>query len=174
MIDEPSTDEVKDVYAHFGLAYYSSSVLEHEIANAIFTLELLEARVGVKTQEEWGAVVDTHFEESFEKTLGKLKTRLAGHQQRSLTLASVMPYLERCVAERNFLAHHFWRESAAQWFTRKGREFMVQRLEKARELFSETDKKLEAAIQPFAHRFGFTAELERRELELIKREAREA
>jgi hypothetical protein len=67
MIDEPSTDEVKDVYAHFGLAYYSSSVLEHGIANAIFTLELLEARVGVKTQEEWGAVVDKHFEESFEK-----------------------------------------------------------------------------------------------------------
>jgi hypothetical protein len=71
MIDEPSVDEAKDLYAHFGLAFYCSSVLEHGIANAILILELLEGRGGAKTLEMWEALVDKHFEESFEKTLGQ-------------------------------------------------------------------------------------------------------
>ena len=171
MIDEPSVDEAKDLYAHFGLAFYCSSVLEHGIANAILILELLEGRGGAKTLEMWEALVDKHFEESFEKTLGKLKNHLARHQQRSPTLARVMADLERCVDERNFLAHGFWREHAVQWFTRKGRASMVQRLEKARELFSETDKNLEAAIQPFANHYGLTVDVQRLGLELIKLEA---
>jgi hypothetical protein len=70
------------------------------------------------------------------------------------------------------LAHHFWRECATQWFTAAGREGMVQRLEEARDLFSETDSKLEAAIRPFAIRYGFTPDVERLGMELIKREAR--
>jgi len=47
---------------------------------------------------------------------------------------------------------------------------MAQRLEQARDLFLETDKKLDAAIQPFAGRFGITFDVQRHELELVKRE----
>ena len=140
MSNEPSAEEGKELYAHFGLTSYCSSVLEHGIANAILILELLEGRGGAKTREEWEALVDKHFEESFQKTLGNLKNHLARHQQHSSALARVMTNLERCVDERNFLTHHFWREYASQWFTREGRASMIQRLEKAREPFSETDK----------------------------------
>jgi hypothetical protein len=171
MIDEPTDDEAKELYAHFGLAFYCSSVLEHGIANAILILELLEGRGGAKTRAEWEAHVNKHFEDSFAKTLGKLKNQLARHHERSPVIANVMTDLERCVDERNFLAHHFWRERATYWYTQKGRASMVQRLEEARELFSDTDRKLEAAIQPFADRYGFTPDVQRYELELIKREA---
>jgi hypothetical protein len=70
MTDEPTGDEAKELYAHFGLAFYCSSVLEHGVANAIFVLELLEGRGGAKTREDWEALVDKHFEDSFAKTLG--------------------------------------------------------------------------------------------------------
>jgi hypothetical protein len=51
---------------------------------------------------------------------------------------------------------------------------MVHRLEKARDLFRETDKKLAAAMQPFADRHGLTVDVTRSELERMKREANEA
>jgi len=41
MIDDPSSEEAKELYAHFGLAFYCSSVLEHGVANAIFIFELI-------------------------------------------------------------------------------------------------------------------------------------
>jgi hypothetical protein len=48
---------------------------------------------------------------------------------------------------------------------------MIQRLQQARELFSETDEELTTAIQPFADRYGLTADVQRYKLELIKRAA---
>jgi hypothetical protein len=171
MIEDPTDDEVKELYAHFGLAYYCSGVLEYGIANALLILELLEGRAGAKTREEWEALVDKHFEESFEKTLGKLKNHLARHQERSPMLSNLMPDLDRCVCERNFLAHRFWREHATRWFTRRGRERMIHRLAEARELFSETDRKLETVMRPFKERNGFTPDLERATMELMRAEA---
>src|ERR1700720_658414 len=172
MIDDPSSEETKELYAHFGLAFYCSSVLEHGVANAIFILELMDKRTEVKTREEWETLVDNHFENSFAKTLGRLNNQLVRHQGRSPALASLIIDLDKCVEERNFLAHHFWREYATHWFTATGRKGMVQRLEEARDLFSETDSKLEAAIRPFAAGYGFTPDVERIGMELIRREAK--
>ncbi|MFI5022839.1 MAG: hypothetical protein ACHQRJ_14465 [Alphaproteobacteria bacterium] len=174
MTDEPTGDEAKEIYAHFGLAFSCSSVLEHGVANALLVLELLEGRGGAKTRKDWEALVDKHFEDSFAKTLGKLIDRLARHHARSPALAAIVPDLKSCVTERNFLAHHFWREHAVHWFAPKGRASMIHRLEAARDLFTETDKKLSAAIQPISYRHGITADVKRYELELIKREASRA
>ena len=88
-------------------------------------------------------------------------------------LSNLMPDLDRCVCEGNFSAHRFWREHATHWFTRRGRERMIQRLAEARELFSETDRKLETVTRPFKERYGITPDLERTTMELIAREARD-
>ena len=62
MIDDPSSEEAKELYAHFGLAFYCSSVLEHGVANAIFILELMDKGREVKTRQEWETLVDNQFE----------------------------------------------------------------------------------------------------------------
>jgi len=67
MIEEPSDDEAKGVYAHFGLAFYCARALEYGIANALLVLNLMEKRVSVKTSEEWENLVDKDFDGSFEK-----------------------------------------------------------------------------------------------------------
>ncbi len=169
--DDPTGEEAKELYAHFGLAFYCSNILEHGIVNAIFILEMMEKRRDVKTRHEWEALVDNHFENSFACTLGRLKNQVVRHRERSAALASLTADLDKCLEVRNFLAHHFWRDYAAQWFTADGRAAMVQRLEEARDLFSDTDRKLEAAIQPFADRYGFTPDVQHHTFELIKREA---
>lgn len=53
MIDETSDEEAKELYAHFGLAFYCSSVFEHGVINVLFILEFLEGRSGVQTQQQW-------------------------------------------------------------------------------------------------------------------------
>ena len=171
MSGEPTSDEAKELYAHFGLAFYCSSVLEHGVANAILALELLNGRGGAKSRAEWESLVDKHFEDSFAKTLGRLIRQFARHHERSPALAGINTDLEKCVAERNFLAHHFWRGYAEHWLTSDGRASMIQRLERARDLFAETDKKLEAAIQPLEVRHGITPEVVRQEMERISRNA---
>jgi hypothetical protein len=82
MIDDPSAEEAKELYAHFGLAFYCSSVLEHGVANTIFILELINKRRDVKTRQEWETLVDNYFENSFGQTLGRLKNQLVGHRGR--------------------------------------------------------------------------------------------
>jgi len=59
MIDDPSAEEAKELYAHFGLTFYCSNVFEHGVANAIFIFELMVKRREVKTREEWEILVDT-------------------------------------------------------------------------------------------------------------------
>src|SRR5665213_2893893 len=108
-MDEISTDECRELYAHFGLAFYCSNVLEHGIANALLILELMEGRAGAKNRVEWEALVDQHFEDSFEKTFGKIRQRIASHERRLATFFSVLVDLVLFVDERYFLAHHFWR-----------------------------------------------------------------
>lgn len=147
MYEESVNDQMKDLYAHFGLAYYLSNVLEHGIANALLVLELLEKREEV-SQETWEQLVDKHYEASFDKTFGKLKNQIAKHQQDYLELATVIPDIEKCVIERNFLAHHFWRENSMVVLDTDGRKIMIKRLEKARDLFREADKSLDNAMRP--------------------------
>lgn len=171
MANEPTSDEAKELYAHFGLAFYCSSVLEHGVANALLVLDLLDGRGGAKTRSQWEALVDKHFDDSFAKTLGSLMRQLARHRDSLPDLATMSADLERCLAERNFLAHHFWREFAEDWFTSSGRVAMARRLETARDLFSETDAKLEAVVRPIASRHGITKEVLDREMEQLRREA---
>jgi hypothetical protein len=171
--DEPTSDEAKELYAYFGLAFYCSSVLEHGVANALMALELLEGRGGARTQAEWETLVDRHYESSFAKTLGTLIRQLPRHHQRLPELAAMAADFEQSLKERNFLAHHFWREHAEHWFTSEGRTTMVQRLEEARDLFATTDRKLDAAVQPFEARHGITREAVSREMEQILRDGKE-
>jgi hypothetical protein len=169
ILDEQADDEeAKEMYARFGVAYYCASVLEHSIVNALCLIEVIEQRSSAasKGMEE---IVDYHFDRSFTKTLGKLKTKLLGHVSSISTLEELVNDLDLCKKERDFLAHHFWREHAEHWFTRAGLDQMVERLTSARDLFSQTTKKIDAAVEPIAERYGMGRAARDNEFELMKR-----
>src|SRR5260221_10364416 len=123
-MSDDHNDHVRDVYAHFGLAVYMAQVLEHGIANALVMLEHIPQKVGaVRNKEEWEQSVDVFYEQQFEKTLGQLVNALELHTSVN---ESVKGMLRECLCSRNFLAHRFFRERAAEFMNAKGRDAMIQ------------------------------------------------
>jgi hypothetical protein len=70
---EPEEDiepDVKTTFAHFGLAYYQSSVLEHEIVNVLAVNRLVHAR------EDAEQLLLNPFDDKFKDTMGRLIKQL--------------------------------------------------------------------------------------------------
>ncbi|MBS0236483.1 MAG: hypothetical protein JSS50_04000 [Proteobacteria bacterium] len=153
------SEDAKEIYAHFGRAMYFTNCLEHSIVNALCLLSLLPNREVYSSRKEWENLIDHHYEESFKKCFGALKNQLKSHPDPFPSLLAIIPDLEKCVEERNFLAHRFYREYAQHWFSTKGRKEMVKKLEAASELFNTTDEKLEDALKPITEKYGITEEI---------------
>jgi hypothetical protein len=96
---QPSEDDIKEVFAYFGSAYYYSECLHGELCNAY-------AIIALKDQ---GYIIRPRFEEmiakAFSLTLGKLIAELIPHMPEELGRR-----MKAVLEQRNFLAHHFWYE----------------------------------------------------------------
>lgn len=152
-----SKDEhVKIVYAHFGLALYLAQVLEHGLANALMSAELLPRRAGNPvTKKLWEAEFVLFMNEQFDKPLGRL---ISGLKKVALVPADLETLLSTALKTRNFLAHHFFRERAEFFMSRDGRKKMIEELEKAQRLFEAADEELTEVAKPFREKYGLTDE----------------
>ena len=66
-------EEVKDVYANFGLAIYAAQCLEHGLVNAFIYLDLIPSKRHVtKSPKDWESSVDAFASSHFEHTLGRM------------------------------------------------------------------------------------------------------
>jgi len=157
MNEEYDEDEhVKTVYVHFGLAIYFSQVLEHGLVNALVFIDLLPRRAGrpVPRREwfkEFNSFMDQHFETTLGKMIRSLKTAIAVPGELESLLAVALE-------KRNFLAHHYFKDRAAEFMTKTGRDAMICELQDARTLFEQADDKLDEVVKPLRERFGFTDE----------------
>ena len=149
-------NHVKTVYAHFGLALYLASVLEHGLANTLMCAELLPSRAGSPVPRmQWEAEFDAFMDQQFEKTLGRLI--------RSLNNATSVPMeleglLTEALEKRNFLAHHYFRERAEAFISHEGREAMIEELEHAQKLFENADDWLTEIAKPLREKYGLSDE----------------
>src|ERR1700677_85023 len=96
---DPESEQIREVYAFFGLAMYLAQNLERALA-------MLLAVLGeAKPMTAWD--YDARLAENFQSTFGALVTRfveLAGSDHVTLSTQ-----LEKAVVDRNDLAHHyFW------------------------------------------------------------------
>lgn len=171
MSANPATEEeVKEIYALFGLAYYMSNVLEHGIANALACLELMEQRRSCKSAQEWEDLVDAYQKEIFAHTFGNLRKRLEKHASCLQNYSEIIIKIKESKEERDFIAHHFWREYAVHMYSVEGRTTMVKRLAAAGHLFQETNKELDIALGPYFQKYGFSDQaLDDAKQELLRR-----
>ena len=150
-------DQIRDVYAHFGLAVYLAQVLEHGIVNAMVAGRL-PYRDGVTRSD-----IDAFMGDQFEKPLGRLIAALGGNTAVPDALSSK---LREALKKRNWLAHHYFRERAVEFMNESGRSTMIDELKLAQALFQEVDATLSAVVRPIEERYGITkdklAEYERR------------
>jgi hypothetical protein len=80
MMHEPHDadgEQVKEVYARFGLAVYFAQVLEHGIVNALVILDLIPSRRHLaRSADEWGSEVDAFMDRHFQATMGRMMRNL--------------------------------------------------------------------------------------------------
>lgn len=146
---DPQSLQFKEMCAYYGAAMHMAQVLEHGIVNALFFLDFLP-RKRDWTDEEY----EEFFEENFSKTFGKLV-----HFLKKITTvpADLESLIHRSNKRRNHLAHTFFRESMDVLYA-GGFEEIVTALNEDIELFSETDKRLTALLEPLWLKAGWTLE----------------
>ena len=149
-------EQVKEVYAHFGLAIYLAQVLEHGIVNCLVLSELIPSRrANINSQDEWIQELDSFCNLNFERTLGQLIKFLTVEASIPVDLEKL---LRNALLERNRLAHRFFREKVKEFLIQTGREKMIEELITAQELFVKADKSLDVFIRPLREKYGITDE----------------
>jgi len=139
---EPTSDEVKDVYARFGLAYYCAEVLHRDLCN-LYCLSQIPTDVPITRPR-----VEEHLRTAFETTLGQLLLKL-----QPILSQALITKLEIAVERRNFLAHRFWFERVHLMTRLRGIETMVKELSDDADLFSLVDAQIEDLTEPLLLRF---------------------
>jgi hypothetical protein len=149
MPEEPSEEEVKEVYARFGLAYYFSEVLHRALCNA-YVLAPFE-----KEDEMSSMRVDERFDFAWSTTLG----RIINHTDGTILSEDVIDRLDDALERRNYLAHYFWFERIPKINSRSGVEEMIGELDEAIEMFRSLNEEISAQLKNHAEKVGITEQV---------------
>lgn len=162
---DAESEEIKEVYARFGLAIYYAQVLEHGIVNALVVVNLIPSRRHLAcSKAEWEAAVDAFMGLHFDHTMGKLLYDLRSVSKIPTDLDDL---LKRALRKRNWLAHEFFRERAAEFLTATGRYQMLAEVDGCRDLFKAADEALENVVKPLRSAAGITDEILEREYQAM-------
>jgi hypothetical protein len=162
---DAESEEIKEVYARFGLALYWAQVLEHGIVNALVVVDLIPSRRHLgRSKAEWEAAVDAFMGFHFDHTMGKLM-----HDLRSVSKipTDLDDLLKRALRKRNWLAHEFFRERATEFLTSTARDQMLTEVDECRDLFKAADEALENVVKPLRSAAGITDEILEREYQAM-------
>jgi hypothetical protein len=131
---EPEAWLSREVFANFGVAIYTSQVLEHGIVNLVVWSGLRDGEYRAYEETEAANL------ELFRQTMGSVKKILL---TRRPDIGHLDELLIRAVRLRNFLAHEYFRERAAAFMTMEGKDQMIEELKKATAFLENVDCRLE-------------------------------
>jgi hypothetical protein len=151
----------KEVYARFGLAAYQAQVLEHGLVNLLIVARQATGQVTPSS-------INTDFDRLFRLSMGAL---LEQTEKEQLTVADTELW-SRALAERNRLAHHYFREHAENFMSPEGRELMLKDADAARLLFVRADEAATRVLFSISQRWGMTPDVARAVAEIMEAEAR--
>jgi len=145
---DPESEQIREVYARFGLAMYLAQALERQLA-------MLLAVVGKReTSTAWD--YDARLAESFQSTFGAL---VAGFGEvAAFDHQELFGQLETAVKNRNDLAHHYFWERAVQFSSTRGREELIEELTTLGEHFESLDGTLTTLTHDITEQKGMSKE----------------
>ena len=152
----PEDEQVREVYARFGLAIYAAQCLEHGLVDALMYLDLIPSVKVKMEQKEWERAVDDFTSQHFEHTLGRLIRDISRFTQVPTSLSDL---LSRALTMRNWLAHDYFRERAENFMFNEGRVSMIVELQDAVDLLRGADAQLSSLLEPLLIKYGVTEAL---------------
>lgn len=144
MLLDPESEQIREVYAYFGLAMYLAQNLERELAMLVAILRKAEMSTA------WD--YDARLAQSFESTFGTLVTQFG--EIGACGCAELHAQLETAVASRNDLAHHYFWNRAVPFSSRTGRDGMLEELRALVNTFESLDKDLTRLTRNVAAKKG--------------------
>jgi hypothetical protein len=145
----PHTEEdIKEVYALFGLAYYNSELLHRALCFAYMLSTLPPREAATKPR------VEEIMKKAFSLTFGAVLKEVE-----NMFDASLKDRLESALESRNFLAHHFWFDRCHLMHSESGLSQMQTELRQMASLFGELDGRVSALITPKFSAIGVTDEM---------------
>lgn len=147
--EKPTSEEIKEVYAHFGLAYYESEVLHRGLCN-YYALDPFESQENVSRMR-----IEERLDLAWSTTLGQMVEQL---KKTSLSEA-IIERLERAAERRNRLAHDFWFDNAPKLFSKSGVRELIEQLREAAKLFHSLDEEISERTRLAARRLGVSKEI---------------
>ena len=153
---DPESEQIREVYAQFGLAIYSAQCLERELA-------MFLAASG--TSERFTAWdYDDRLAGNFESTFGALVTFL---RVSHFVDESLLSELEKAVDERNELIHRYFWNRAVEFNSTEGRTRMIGELEGLTAHFDFLDRELTKLVHDLMAEKGVTEDVLRKHLDAL-------
>jgi hypothetical protein len=148
MLLDAESEQIREVYAYFGLAMYQAQNLERQLAMLLAVLS--------KTEMSTAWDYDARLAHSFESTFGTLVTQFGEIAAPEYT--ELDGQLETAVESRNDLAHHYFWDRAVQFSSTSGREDMLEELRTLVSRFESLDQALTRLTRKVADEKGLSEE----------------
>ncbi len=150
-LPESDGDDVKEVFAFYGLAAYYSQVLEKGLVNVVVLLRCSGVAV---TREVFEGLFARHDRSTF----GQL---LVAARQVMPVPSEVDDLLSEALSRRNRLVHQFFADHSVAFTLSSGRREMIQELRELTKLFVRAERALRPIEASSADRLGLTEERRR-------------
>jgi hypothetical protein len=151
--------ERREVFAYFGSAMYMASVLEvglsHVLMHGQFMKQVRDNYIATRgkcfDRKKYEDDFDAFMRNKFAQTMGNLIKRVeefAGFDD------DLKARIVAAKQRRDFLTHHYWRETSVKFYTSAGRAEMVEELNADTEMFRKLDRDIEAATKHIRESIG--------------------
>ncbi len=157
MLLDPESEQVRDVYAHFGLAVYWGQCIEQSIfLYLLFFDHFPKAIAKFTTPENWANDFDRYEAREMSQTMGKLIHRL---QEVGQQVSNLEHSLLKVLKLRNWLAHGYFSDRAIELTVGHGRSNMIIELEEIKETFQLCAQEIDAITLPVMQKFGLNEDM---------------
>lgn len=141
----------KEVYAHFGLAFFKFALIEHSLINImVFSSvgQLLEERK-IKNKSDWQNAFDASETRAVASTFGNL----VRHTSKVQEFALLEDRLQEAKKLRDYFAHHFMREEAGFFSSDEGCWLLLEKIRDVRIKALSLENDLKIKFEQMCTRF---------------------
>lgn len=141
----------KEVYAHFGLAFFKFALVEHSLINIVtfhFAGEQLKAGL-TRTEEQWVKSIDDGERQAIALTFGNLVKKVTAIEE----FVELSNQLSQTKKLRDYFAHHFMREEAALFSSDEGCWFALEKIAEIRNQTLELEESLKPKFSVMCARY---------------------